>query len=178
MSVAPQWDVCAVLEDSAGSNCTAGSPQRGGLGARADGTLSLLVCLYCFSVLSLPVCPYHLVFWTSQTKRRALVFEGDMSVDCSGTWPVLLPQKPEIHSLVLIPTAAASPCPFPFRDTVCWLHILPRGQQAGRTEPSAIVQGRKRPCASVNRAHLLFLFISESKEKIYLWIHTKPTLLF
>lgn len=102
----------------------AGSPQRGGLGAKADRTLSLFVSLYRFSVLA----------WSDQ-ENGPWCLKGTCLLIALGPVLALLPQKPEIHSLVLIPTAGASPCPFLSRDTVCWLHILPRGQQAGRTEP-------------------------------------------
>lgn len=136
---------------------TAGSSQRGGLGAKADRTLSLFVCLYRSSVLN----------WSDQ-ENGPWCLKGTCLLIALGPVPALLPQKPGIQSLVLIPTAGASPCPFPSRDAVCWLHILPRGQQARRTEPLGHRPGRKRPCASANRARLLFLFISESKEKVYL----------
>lgn len=103
---------------------TAGSSQRGGLGAKADRTLSLFVCLYRSSVLN----------WSDQ-ENGPWCLKGTCLLIALGPVPALLPQKPGIQSLVLIPTAGASPCPFPSRDAVCWLLILPKGQQAGRMEP-------------------------------------------
>lgn len=67
---------------------TAGSSQRGGLGAKADRTLSLFVCLCRSSVLN----------WSDQ-ENGPWCLKGTCLLIALGPVPALLPQKPGIQQL-------------------------------------------------------------------------------
>lgn len=74
MNVAPQWNVCAVLEDSAGSNRSRRvTPKRWAWNESWSHfeSVRVPVLLQCFELV--------------RPREWALVFEGVMSVDCSGT---------------------------------------------------------------------------------------------
>lgn len=80
MNVTPQWNVCPVLDDPQALIAMQGHPRAEEMDLECKlNTLQVYSCAY-----------ITLVFWSNQTKRMALVFEGDVLTALGTVLPFFL----------------------------------------------------------------------------------------